>query len=410
MKITLSDCFQLRAKEENKAECSGQALNLPLQIQIEGVAYLSVSDQNKTMASSSRHCVGALHKELSNSTAGFSGIPIGFRFLPSDRDLVIHYLYKKIKGIPLPSDCTVTFCDLYGHQEPWEIWDTFGGSDNEDLLFFTNLKKISPIPSRNLKKMKQSAPRTHRQVGSSAGTWHDEGRNKRCEWLGIQWLVKIFTYENPKSTTQNGAWMMHEYSLLPNDIVGTPTATVVCRLRKKKPKRKRGLDNEEEGDDDMAKNRKRSKADQLAISTTAVSVSVNPPHSLLPYHGNDAFNPLELEQVAAPNDNNDEHLLLDRADDPLCEPEDQLQCYNMLLNDYAYSINVDGMLSTKPSNSDGESINNALRQHQTVGIGEEMGLDEDDIQSVIQEFLCEEAPSLLQQNSIHSFNNQFEDF
>ncbi|CAK7327746.1 unnamed protein product [Dovyalis caffra] len=347
-------------------------------------------------SSSSMHGVGALDKELSKSTVGFSGIPIGFRFQPSDRDLVIHYLYKKIKGIPLPSDSTVPFCDLYGHQEPWEIWDAFGGSDNEDLLFFTNLKKISPIPSRNLKKMKQSAPRTHRQVGSSAGTWHDEGRNKRCEWLGIQWLVKIFTYENPKSTIQNGAWMMHEYSLLPNDIVGTPTTTVVCRLRKKKPKRKRQLDDEEESDDDMDKNRKRSKADQLAISTITVSLSVNPPHSLLPDLGNDAFSPFELEQEAATNDNNDEHLLLDSADDLLCEPEDHLQYYNRLL--------TDDMLLTEPSNSDSESINHALGQHQTVCI-EEMSLDEDDIHSLIQELICEEAPTLLQQNC-HQVENQ----
>ncbi|CAK7338418.1 unnamed protein product [Dovyalis caffra] len=296
-------------------------------------------------SSSSVVVVGSLDKELSKSTVGFSGIPIGLRFQPSDRDLVIHYLYKNVEGFPLPSDSTVPFCDLYGHQEPWEIWDAFGGIDNENLFFFTNLKKMSPIISR-----------TNRQVGSSGGTWQDEGRNKRSGWL-----------ENSVAC--------QDIQLQESQIQGsecTPTATIVCRLRKKKPKRKRQLDYEEE---DMDKNCKRSMGDRLAMSTTFVSVSVNPPHSLLPDHENDAI----LEQDAATNNNSDEHLSLDGAD----APEDQLQYYNMLL--------TDDILSTEPSDS-----NDALRQRQIVGNGEEMALDDDYFHSIIQELLCEEAPTLLQ--------------
>ncbi|CAK7324029.1 unnamed protein product [Dovyalis caffra] len=88
-------------------------------------------------SSSSMVFVGSLDKELSKSTVGFSGIPIGFAFHPFDRNLVTHYLYKK-------------------------IWDAFGGIDNEDLLFFTNLRKISPTTSL-----------THRQVGGVGGSEFD---------------------------------------------------------------------------------------------------------------------------------------------------------------------------------------------------------------------------------------------
>ncbi|CAK7338410.1 unnamed protein product [Dovyalis caffra] len=122
-----------------------------------------------------------------------------------------------------------------------------------------------------ISKMSPTTSRTNHQVGSSGGTWHDEGRYKRSGWLGIQWVVKTFNYKNPKSKARNGAWMMHEYDLVANDIVGTPTVTVVCRLRKKQPGRKRRLDDEEESDDDMDKNCKRSTCDRVAMSTTTVS-------------------------------------------------------------------------------------------------------------------------------------------
>ncbi|CAK7338392.1 unnamed protein product [Dovyalis caffra] len=177
--------------------------------------------------------------------------------------------------------------------------------------------------------MSLTTSRTNRQVGSFGDTWHDEGRNKWSEWLGIQWLVKIFNYKNPKSKAQNGAWMMHEYNLVANDIVSTPTTTVACHLRKKQPKRKRQLDDEEKGDDDMDKNCKRS-------------------------------------TEATTNSNSDKHLSLDGAD----APKDQLQYYNMLL--------TDDILSTEPSDS-----NDALRQRQIVGNGEEMALDDDYFHYVI---------------------------
>ncbi|CAK7338396.1 unnamed protein product [Dovyalis caffra] len=187
--------------------------------------------------------------------------------------------------------------------------------------------------------MSPTTSRTNCLVGSSDGTWHDEGRNKRSGWLGIRWLVKIFNYKNPKSKAHNGAWMMHEYNLVANDI--------------KQPKRKRRLDDEEEGDDGMDKNSKRSMGDQLAISTIARFVN------------------------ATTNNNGDEHRSLDGAD----APEDQ-----PLLTDDAYSFGADDILSTEPFDSNG-----ALRQRRIVGNGEEMALDNDYFHSVVQELLCEEA-------------------
>ncbi|CAN1757986.1 Ubiquitin carboxyl-terminal hydrolase 3 [Linum perenne] len=51
-------------------------------------------------------------------------LPPGYRFNPTDEELVSFYLYKHISGFPLQnhSFCPVFFCNLYSFKEPWEIW------------------------------------------------------------------------------------------------------------------------------------------------------------------------------------------------------------------------------------------------------------------------------------------------
>ncbi|KAJ8751450.1 hypothetical protein K2173_016660 [Erythroxylum novogranatense] len=88
--------------------------------------------------------------------------PPGYRFLLGDDHLLGHYLLKKIvyefKGNGLVMDN-----DLYGKEEPWEIWNNYGGdSVDKDLYFFTPLKKKSIGGSR-----------IDRGVNSSGGIWHE---------------------------------------------------------------------------------------------------------------------------------------------------------------------------------------------------------------------------------------------
>ncbi|CAK7324031.1 unnamed protein product [Dovyalis caffra] len=291
-------------------------------------------------SSSSMVIVGSLDEELSKKHSWvFPGFQLVSDFSLSDRDLVIHYLYEK------------------------EIWDAFGGIDNENLFFFTNLKKMSPTTSR-----------TNRLVGSSDGTWHDERRNKRSGWLGIR--VACQDIQLQESQIQGSEWCLDDAR------IQTLLLMILSALySKKQPKRKRQLDDEEEGDDGMDKNNKRFTGDRLAMSTTVVSMSVNPPHGLLPDHDNDAIGPLELEQEAATNNNGDEHRSLDGAD----APEDQ-----PLLTDDAYSFVADDILSIEPFDSNG-----ALRQHRIVGNGEEMALDDDYFRSLFESFYAKKQSPLV---------------
>ncbi|KAK7828123.1 nac domain containing protein 50 [Quercus suber] len=70
-------------------------------------------------------------------------LPVGFRFNPTDDELVTHFLRNRNLGKPTPSNA-VKECDLYGKKEPWEIWDMFSAVDGSrvvrQLYFFTKLK------------------------------------------------------------------------------------------------------------------------------------------------------------------------------------------------------------------------------------------------------------------------------
>nr|UBT01694.1 NAC transcription factor 90 [Litchi chinensis] len=147
-------------------------------------------------------------------------IPVGHKFLPSDKQLVGYYLFNKIfTQIPPFSDhekSLVKDFDLYGSLEPWEIWQPHGGDnlkDDEGLYFFTPLKKVSANGSRICRK-----------VGS--GTWAGEDSGDKIKAENVVGLKKRFRYENQHSP-HDGAWIMHEFA-----IHSAPVDIVLCRIKK----------------------------------------------------------------------------------------------------------------------------------------------------------------------------------
>ncbi|EEF32625.1 conserved hypothetical protein [Ricinus communis] len=97
-------------------------------------------------------------------------LPVGYRFSPTEGELVGHYLFKKLKGSSLLPFETMLVADsnLYDKDEPWQLWEKSGArcsfnSDDHEIYLFTPLKK------------KRS--RILRSVGDG-GTWHgvDSGK------------------------------------------------------------------------------------------------------------------------------------------------------------------------------------------------------------------------------------------
>lgn len=155
-------------------------------------------------------------------------VPVGFRFHPTDEELIRHYLYMKnkvrSKGAEAIAGVVPEF-DLYGETEPWKIWESYGGADlyDQDLYFFTRLKKVNPHGTR-----------INRKIGT--GTW-SEGEPSRAIFVGEKTATKKhktpigrkrkFRYEN-KASEQHGCWYMEEYSL--DDGIKS-AEYVICRLR-----------------------------------------------------------------------------------------------------------------------------------------------------------------------------------
>ncbi|KAK1558958.1 hypothetical protein Q3G72_008731 [Acer saccharum] len=155
-------------------------------------------------------------------------ITVGFRFLPTDEELVTYFLFNKIFAQTDPFNDLEKFSvregDLYGSQDPWDIWSLYGGDNLEDgqpLYFFTRLKKVSSKGSR-----------ISRRVGS--GTWAGEDSGDTIKSQNyVVGVKKRFRYENKKSP-DNGAWIMHEFAVDPSLLRQhqKPDDIVLCRMKK----------------------------------------------------------------------------------------------------------------------------------------------------------------------------------
>ncbi|KAI9156471.1 hypothetical protein LWI28_007265 [Acer negundo] len=155
-------------------------------------------------------------------------VPLGFQFMPSDNQLVKGYLLRKIRGQELPWN-GIQFCDLYS-RPPWEI---FHGTDHElsvedDYKFyvFTRLKKAS-------------RHRVSRVAG--CGTWHEDKKSEKIfankkQKEGLIGLKKNFTFRI-KNVSKKSHWIMHEFSLAGESLMGIDHKScdfVLCRIFKKK--------------------------------------------------------------------------------------------------------------------------------------------------------------------------------
>ncbi|CAN1299419.1 NAC domain-containing protein 96 [Linum perenne] len=156
-------------------------------------------------------------------------LPPGYRFNPTDEELVSFYLYKHISGLPLQnhSFCPVFFCNLYSFKEPWEIWSECQsqkfGLPIGDVYLITKLKK------------KKNGSRIDRYVGTSGGSWHRVDKdftiklncsNSQEDIVGIR---KKFSYRNLGSA-ENKCWILSEYSIS-FDGGRTYSEDVICKLK-----------------------------------------------------------------------------------------------------------------------------------------------------------------------------------
>ncbi|XP_074281869.1 NAC domain-containing protein 7-like [Silene latifolia] len=152
-------------------------------------------------------------------------VPPGFRFHPTDEELVDYYLRRKINGRRIDLDI-IKEVDLY-KIEPWDLLEIckLGDEDQSEWYFFSHKDKKYPTGTR-----------TNR--ATAAGFWKATGRDKaiysKHELVGMRKTLVYYKGRAPNG--QKSDWIMHEYRL-ETDENGPPQEEgwVVCRAFKKKP-------------------------------------------------------------------------------------------------------------------------------------------------------------------------------
>ncbi|CAM0906326.1 unnamed protein product [Alopecurus aequalis] len=166
-------------------------------------------------------------------------LPPGFRFHPTDEELVVHYLKKKAAKVPLPVTI-IAEVDLYKF-DPWELPEkaTFG---EQEWYFFSPRDRKYPNGARPNR-------------AATSGYWKATGTDKPIlasgsgrEKVGVKKALVFYRGKPPKGLKTN--WIMHEYRLTDGSgsavTTRTPPVTggskaaslrlddwVLCRIYKK---------------------------------------------------------------------------------------------------------------------------------------------------------------------------------
>ncbi|KAJ8626173.1 hypothetical protein MRB53_019480 [Persea americana] len=173
---------------------------------------------------------------MSLSVNGQSRVPPGFRFHPTEEELLHYYLRKKVAYEKIDLD-VIRDVDL-NKLEPWDIQEKckIGSTPQNDWYFFSHKDKKYPTGTR-----------TNR--ATAAGFWKATGRDKviYTSFKRIGMRKTLVFYKGRAPHGQKSDWIMHEYRLddhtdnspqaNASSSVGESTQEegwVVCRVFKKK--------------------------------------------------------------------------------------------------------------------------------------------------------------------------------
>ncbi|KAK1408269.1 hypothetical protein QVD17_39905 [Tagetes erecta] len=151
-------------------------------------------------------------------------VPPGFRFHPTDEELVDYYLRKKIASNNIDLD-VIKDVDLY-RIEPWDLQDLcklVGSEEQNEWYFFSYKDKKYPTGTRTNRATK-------------AGFWKATGRDKGIysKHILVGMRKTLVFYKGRAPNGKKSDWIMHEYRLETNENnTAQEEGWVVCRVFKK---------------------------------------------------------------------------------------------------------------------------------------------------------------------------------
>ncbi|KAK9735191.1 hypothetical protein RND81_04G189500 [Saponaria officinalis] len=153
-------------------------------------------------------------------------LPPGFRFHPTDEELVAYYLRRKINGHKIDLEI-IPEIDLYQF-EPWELPSkSLLPSNDLEWYYFSPRDRKYPNGSRTNRATK-------------AGYWKSTGKDRKVnsEMRNVGMKKTLVYYQGRAPNGLRTDWVMHEYRLDETECQtnsGFQDAYALCRVLKKTP-------------------------------------------------------------------------------------------------------------------------------------------------------------------------------
>lgn len=147
-------------------------------------------------------------------------LAVGFRFVPTDEELVEYYLKPRLLHQPLPSDVVLDF-DIY-QCNPWDLPRHPNHPQLRELYFFTPRHAVTTSRTNRGARSRVGGPTgAHCSRTAGCGVWHGNGRdniitNSEGEEIAHSTSFKFEKIEQGKKERTKTEWLMHEYRLLPS--------------------------------------------------------------------------------------------------------------------------------------------------------------------------------------------------
>ncbi|KAL0390526.1 UNVERIFIED_CONTAM: NAC domain-containing protein JA2L [Sesamum calycinum] len=188
-----------------------------------------MSSHRTCMSSSDLNMNAVVQEEYPGSswTSTMNCLPVGYRFLPTDTELIVHYLKRKVNNQPLPYN-TIHTVNVY-ECRPEDLCDMLGGK--EWYLFCPRKRKSSSGTRAD-----RITPYGYWKATSGDKTIRHNGRE-----VGYRkTLVYYMKAESHNSTARKTDWIMHEYRLknhsdpapshAPENVDRLSDDIVVCKI------------------------------------------------------------------------------------------------------------------------------------------------------------------------------------
>ncbi|PON49439.1 NAC domain containing protein [Parasponia andersonii] len=161
----------------------------------------------------------------SNAVVLPSNLPVGFRFSPTEEEVIGHYLRLKILGMDSEVDPVMAEVDFY-ESDPWDLTSQskIESSDPVSWFFYRRKYKYSKSTRSNRK--------------TKTGSWKITGQDHKIKCRATKGFIggkRVLVFQPGPSAPGKGTynWVMHEYYLEPDNTFPNQREYVVCRLERK---------------------------------------------------------------------------------------------------------------------------------------------------------------------------------